>query len=380
MGNRQKVQGNERGFASLVVALVMILILSLLTVGFARLARREQQSSLDKQLATQAYYAAETGINDIVKAIPTINTYNQAHPNDIDPNVCLTTTQLTALGLNSTIDPVPDISYTCALVDLTPSSIVYNGLGARSVRQTAFATNGQLSSLTVSWGTHASTPKTAFKPNIPDSAAFTPDADWGNNTPAVLQVSITPLDDVTRDALIDKTFTAYLYPSSASPAGSLAYATSGDASNAPIFSGHCSALDVNGRPVHYPCNATISGIENNGANGQYYMVRVMAYYDKDGTDISVNNLKDAGGTQLNTVDGQAQIDVTGKAKNVLKRIQVRSPLHPDNAALLPSYAIDSQGTCKRTATTPQTAYDGGSTIPDTDAFPGNDVCDLQKVR
>ena len=41
MGNRQKVQGNERGFASLVVALVMILILSLLTVGFARLARRE---------------------------------------------------------------------------------------------------------------------------------------------------------------------------------------------------------------------------------------------------------------------------------------------------------------------------------------------------
>ena len=55
---------NEEGFASIVIALILIIVLSLLTIGFAQLARREQQTALSKQLANQAQYAAESGIND----------------------------------------------------------------------------------------------------------------------------------------------------------------------------------------------------------------------------------------------------------------------------------------------------------------------------
>src|ERR1700722_1988557 len=64
MINRSKFQENEQGFASLVIALVIIVVIALITVGFAQLSRREQQTALDKQLANQAYYAAESGVND----------------------------------------------------------------------------------------------------------------------------------------------------------------------------------------------------------------------------------------------------------------------------------------------------------------------------
>jgi Tfp pilus assembly protein PilX len=59
---------NESGFASLVVASVLIVVLSLMTVGFAQLMRSNQTSALNKQLSDQAYYAAESGINDAAQA------------------------------------------------------------------------------------------------------------------------------------------------------------------------------------------------------------------------------------------------------------------------------------------------------------------------
>src|SRR5665213_2637815 len=68
---------NQQGFASIVIALILIIVLALLTVGFAQLARREQQTALDKQKAVQANYAAESGINaayqDIVNNLITAN-------------------------------------------------------------------------------------------------------------------------------------------------------------------------------------------------------------------------------------------------------------------------------------------------------------------
>src|SRR5580658_8830161 len=64
MHKRNKIATDEKGFASIVIALILIIVLALLTVAFAQLARREQADALDKQLAVQANYAAETGIND----------------------------------------------------------------------------------------------------------------------------------------------------------------------------------------------------------------------------------------------------------------------------------------------------------------------------
>ena len=57
----------------MVVLLTMILmiVVGLIVLGFAQISRRNQRQALDRQLSTQAFYAAETGVNDAANLIKT---------------------------------------------------------------------------------------------------------------------------------------------------------------------------------------------------------------------------------------------------------------------------------------------------------------------
>ena len=55
---------DQRGIASLIITMVSMVIVTLIVLGFATLSRREQRQSLDRQLSTQAFYAAESGVED----------------------------------------------------------------------------------------------------------------------------------------------------------------------------------------------------------------------------------------------------------------------------------------------------------------------------
>ena len=143
MPYKTKTNLNERGFASIVIALVLITILALITIGFAQLARREQRSALDKQLANQAYYAAETGINDTIKSLPAI----AAAGDSVDPKKCLDTSKF---SMNSTLNQTNGVYYTCVLVDLKPPNIQYKNVAPESERYINFSTEpSPLTSLTV---------------------------------------------------------------------------------------------------------------------------------------------------------------------------------------------------------------------------------------
>jgi hypothetical protein len=54
----------EGGFVSIIVCMIIMTILSLITIGFAQIMAREQRQALDRQLSSQAFYAAESGVND----------------------------------------------------------------------------------------------------------------------------------------------------------------------------------------------------------------------------------------------------------------------------------------------------------------------------
>ena len=53
----------------------MIVIISLIVLGFAQLARRNQRQTLDSQLSTQTYYAAESGVNAALRIVRSPHTY-----------------------------------------------------------------------------------------------------------------------------------------------------------------------------------------------------------------------------------------------------------------------------------------------------------------
>src|SRR5580698_3119973 len=71
--NDKKNLNNQTGLASFLVTLIMMIIISLVVLGFAQIARHEQREALDNQLSSAAYYAAESGVNDAVNAIQNDN-------------------------------------------------------------------------------------------------------------------------------------------------------------------------------------------------------------------------------------------------------------------------------------------------------------------
>ena len=104
------------------------------------------------------------------------------------------------------------------------------------------------------------------------------------------------------------------------------------------------------------------------------MVRVLDYYQPSGS-IQISG-KTLAGTSVNIIGGQASIDVTGKAHNVLKRIQVRVPSGLNALNFQgPIDAAVGQNICKREQTDPiaGTTYAGAVSGDDTACSFGGDL-------
>lgn len=330
MHKPQTLTQNDDGFASLVIALILIVVLSLVTIGFAQLARTEQQNALNKQLSNQAYYAAESGVNDAIQAIPAIESASPA----VNPNQCLSSTLLP----NSTLNSGADVSYTCVLANLNPLSLVKDPLTADSGWSTVFSTvnppgvvggSGILASLTVDWSSIDS--KTALP--AAGVTSLPPLASW--NYPGVVQFSITPVlsASLNRATLEADTYTAYLYPSR-SGSGSVLYTASG--ARAPIVSAsNCSTGT---------CTVTISNLKQpTSTAGEFYLIHMFDYYDS--SNIAITKATDSNAKSLEFTKSQAQIDSTGKALQAVRRIRVVVPLN--STLSLPNNAIEAQNVCKR---------------------------------
>src|ERR1700761_8288581 len=79
-GQVKRIRRDEQGMVSILVTMIMVIVISLIVIGFAEVSRRNQREALDNQLSTQAYYAAESGVNAAVQ-------YFSDHPS----NTALTT-------------------------------------------------------------------------------------------------------------------------------------------------------------------------------------------------------------------------------------------------------------------------------------------------
>jgi Tfp pilus assembly protein PilX len=337
MGNIQK-QTDERGFASIVIALTLVIILALLTVGFAQLTRREQQNALNKQLAVQAYYASEAGINDAAADI-TAHRVTQSNAN------CTPTPTVTA-GTNynlhnKDINSQLGVSYSCVSIDLNPTNLAYTNVSDRSFRTISFssASGAKISTLTIAW-------TTADGQNTPPSS-FLKQSSWTTNKyPAAMEISLTPLTSLDRASLTASDFTFYGYPVTG-PGTTVLYASSSSATEGSVNDAHCTGGS---------CSITIN-VSSLNTTGPF-LLHLTNHYDK--SNIMVTGL-DATNAAVKFQGGQAVIDSTGRARDVLKRLQVHVPIADGNA--LPNYAIEAGNVCKRITTYPNASGSGS-----TDAF------------
>ncbi len=340
---------SQDGFVSIVVTMVLMVVLSLIILGFAQIARREDRQALDRQLSTQAFYSAQSGINDAIKS------YNSGQ-----------TTSKTTCALDplrspngAVLDATSGTAYTCLLIGSSLPTLHYDKVTESS---TIVPINSALISvLHISWQYADTSVTPTFSSQFTAGPSGTPlfptQANFVGNT-GVLEISLTPLDQLNRPSLIANTFTAYLYPENTGPGVNNVFdvGLNGNtpSKQGPVLSGGCNTGNITGSI--YSCNVMLSDLLHNTLSG--YILRIKSLYSDSTVNIcgSTNSGSPATCDSLFT-GAQLQIDATGKAKDILRRIQVRYPLR-GTSGTMPEFAIESADSiCKTLQVTPTSAED-----------------------
>lgn len=349
MINKKLKLTDQSGVASILITFIMIIVISLIVLGFAQISRREVREALDTQLSTQAYYAAEVGVNNALYAIA--KGYLVTSPTG--KTTCMTPTDtffpeninIDGSGDPSVINPTPmyDDQIPCLLINPIPGTLSYENVGLdqstvipiEPVDPANPANPKNPGPLFISWQQVQGINPPAYSGCGPNGS-LPPAASWSANCYAgVLQLDIVPQTAFTnipgscagsvRCSLDAAAITVYLRPVT-SPNGTTTAAlgslTEGEVIPVTCATGATAPL--------LGCNFSISGL---GPSPWIYYLRLRSFYEPNAVNISATT---------NAVFSGAQviIDSTGKAHNdVLRRISVRAPLNFSSST--PGYAIQS---------------------------------------
>lgn len=334
-----RLRYSEHGMIAIMTTMVLMVVISLIVLGFAQVSRRNQRESLDRQLSTQAFYAAETGVNDTRKVIQDAVT---AGATTIPEKTGCTETAGGFYNLSPVIDAARNVKYSCLLVDPSPTSLDYGNIGPTStVIPIASKSGAALNSLRFEWKAKDSETPGWPLAGCPASTndVFSAAAGWACGY-GVLRLDIVPTNGsgLNIAGLQNSTMTTFVVPQG-----------SGAAAICPAVGMRCigyagGASNTNNR-VGVVCNATSCRLQVTGLTQNSYHVRVSSLYRYVSLNVCAADTSNA---CMEVTGSQVVIDSTGRAQDVLRRIQVRVPLKSDSTNQLSDYAIQSADSiCKR---------------------------------
>lgn len=332
---KRMVKNDQSGMVAIMVTMIMMFVITLLVLGFSETTRRNQREALDTQLGTQAYYAAETGVNDVVRILNATPGALVAH-NDCSGFTMGSTTLPRKLKADDSV------ANTCLMIDSSPVSLAVDGISPGSdtvMWRVHNATAGTpFSKLTFTWS-----PDPALTGNCSTAIfkTYPTAADWKCNR-ALVRVDILRADLGTTDAdqLAANTTTLYLQPN-ASSQQDITIASFGN----PIAQqGACKVPAA--AAADQSCHVDVNLTSPLAQTDDYYVRITSMYADAKNLQLSGTNSIALGGGASHFRDGQIVIDSTGRAQDQLKRIRVRVPLSKANDSQ-PVFAAQSAGTtCK----------------------------------
>jgi type II secretory pathway pseudopilin PulG len=305
----KKIKFGETGIVSLLVTMVLMMIISLTILGFAQMSRREQQQALDRQLGTQAFLAAETGINDAKQAIIKALESAQEIP---EKTTC---GNPAGSGPYSDLKPVLDaasgVAYSCLLVSTRLQNIVQTIPADGTSSTIPLKPAGLMNRLRIDWATTEPPTESALN-NCPASLTANgtnsfPQAALWNCPYGVLRIDMVKTSVFNRAQLMADNRTVFLYPTRAAAPRTVAHASM----NGAVAAMACTISR---------CTINITNIDTTSVN---YAMRVTGIYNSGVITVSATN---SANTELLLKDAQAKIDSTGRAAGVLRRIETRIPL------------------------------------------------------
>ncbi len=311
----KQIDNDERGMISIITTMVIMSLLTLIALGFANLATREQRQALDQQLNTQAFYAAESGVNEAIKNPGSFNS-NDCNPGNVGSD---------------------NVSYSCVLVNDRLPTIDFSDLDVNGSVIVPITPTSALDELVFSW--ENTSPGSTYM-NSCDHRLLSA-SDWGDNT-GILRVLLAPGGFSNRQQLIDGTQTLFMYPNESTAncnnnSNSFTVPAADDFTKKGAFvDGNCSDPSTG----YYKCNASL--FIPIAANATYYL-RLKPIYKHLNVKVSGKHA----GSQVFFTGAQREIDSTGKVADVLRRVQVRVPIWKKGFSEIDYATETTQTMCKR---------------------------------
>ncbi len=282
-----------------------------------------QRQSVDAQLSTQAFLAAETGIQDAIKAIqsnPALTTKTDCAPIDASQSIL------------KTDDSGPVVEYTCQLIRSDLDDATYSVTDSDTTQLNVNAA-GEFNQVEISWHLNkaASDGGDGLNPQLRSDLTL-PSAGGSWPAPAVMRAMIVPTPGPTssRFAINNNTINAFGIPqASVTGLGTLG-------TNGPTI-GTC-----NSNSATYVCTMTL-----NVAPTQRAVIRLRTLYRNAKASLVLRNNGVIVRSNL-----QVAIDVTARANDVYRRVEARvsganANVSPE-AFGIPDYAIETaDDICKR---------------------------------
>lgn len=339
----KKLINREEGLVAITTTLVIMIIMTLIITSFALVVGREQRQSLDRQLSTQAFYAAESGVQDAINALRA-----GAISNNIDRCTDLGSFEdaLGGAGIEydnnvSSSSEIDNVSYSCVLINRTPGELKYDVLDPTKGTYliAVKSTDGSpINNIRFSWqNTVEAGNVDEFEAN--GAVTFPQDQTLKTGMP---RVTIIP-GQFDQNSIKNDTRSLFMYPSAGSGGDPADYNLSDPANNGGIVSGNCNTSKPSDAPFNCNVDVTPVGVSN------VYFLAIKPLY----RPITLQIDPFVGETNRTIEGAQAIVDVTGKAEDVLRRIQVRvpysSPIVPSTlGSLLPMSGIETTNSiCKQ---------------------------------
>lgn len=340
---------DESGLISILITSMLMIVVSLIVLGFAQVANREQRQSLDTQLSTQAYYAAETGINDVQDIIRgatgpiTSDAYDKStcdNPNSSSSHDTYASLYDSNKYILSSTD---NVEYSCLLVQTAPNDLVQD-VNSATVFKIDTRTGSRPDTIQFDW--HAEALATGACPTTAKS--FAKLGAWTCPL-GVARIDLVPIykQNQSQDDLAAQTMTVFAEPTTVNGSSPVPYTANGlntDVDSYAVHSATCNVVST------YNCTLKIDVHSLPPGLTSYYYARITPLYKPlIGFTITAYN----SGNKLPLAGQQAMIDVTGKAQDVLRRIQVRIDISNVNKYAKAEAPLESnESICKRFVTAP----------------------------
>jgi hypothetical protein len=371
MVNRQKQQlhSNEEGIVSIIVTVLLMLLLSLIVFTMAANTQREQRQTLDRQLSDQAFYSAESGVNEASRYLyspaasaPGAPIFEQDCEYPLNP--------IFASATAANIDPAGTNRISCLQFDKVPDSVEFGDLSLSSPRVVPLEASNfddrtvreNLKSLTVSWDSRDNRSAPLNGPDCNFTASADPPVLPPNCGHGGVRLELVPAQGPNRQFLSDRRIVLFLLPGADNGENVNVASYGGQPENKQGIIAVARCQIANPDPVTgRRCTIVIDNLNINrnepGTNGRYIMIMRSLYQP---VNITVRGNNASG--PIRFANAQFIVDSTGKASDVLRRLQVRIPA-TRSQIYYPGFAIQAaDNVCKLLRVqVDSSSYTGGTT-------------------